>query len=148
MGVEKSKTLCWNCANATDGRKCEWARDGIPVKGWEAYPTTNFYFDSYCVLSCPKFVSDAGTKPKHDAEMMSVEMSSKIIEEIVDRAIRDWKWADRYLKGKRRVWKETQITPDALKQNVEKFFRGRWFKAICGDLDGESIIIKLQRGEI
>ena len=146
MGVNKSNTICWNCANATDRLSCEWVRNATPVQGWVAIKQKNWEFESYNVISCPKFTKDV--KVKRSAEMMTDETASAIVEAIVDRAIRDWKWADKVQRGVKRVWKESQIKPDAMKENVEKFFRGRWFKTICGDLDGEAIIKKLQRGEI
>lgn len=52
-------TICWKCANCTDGTKCEWAF-GSPVKGWVATPTVyddgGFITHSFKVTKCPKFV--------------------------------------------------------------------------------------------
>ena len=61
----KTPTLCWDCANsASDG--CSWAREFIPVPGWEAVPTKikvkyhdGTFIDSFCVISCPEFKRDA-----------------------------------------------------------------------------------------
>lgn len=61
----KPSTLCWKCANATDGRKCPWVAFGTPVKGWTADKTVITYQDytqgtvqqhSYKVHECPLFV--------------------------------------------------------------------------------------------
>lgn len=54
-----SKTLCWQCANATDGNKCSWVRDNTPVDGWEAEKTEIQYgyniTKSYSIKKCPLF---------------------------------------------------------------------------------------------
>lgn len=59
----KQPTLCWDCANATDYRKCPWA-GGKPRDDWEATETSLDWSDcegrdhkitSYIVTSCPGF---------------------------------------------------------------------------------------------
>ena len=67
MSEQTTSTQCWNCARAING--WSWAREFIPVKGWNATPIkkNSFYgeFESYIVHSCPEFVRDAynnGTK--------------------------------------------------------------------------------------
>lgn len=62
------QTLCWTCRRATNkpGLGCSWSRqDGIPVKGWNARPTTincrdNSGWDggSYHVKECPLYLAD------------------------------------------------------------------------------------------
>lgn len=58
----KNSIICWNCANAVKG--CSWAREFIPVDGWEAVPTKikedggKRLVDSFIVKKCPEFVAD------------------------------------------------------------------------------------------
>ena len=47
-------TLCWDCKNSAY-YGCDWAREVIPVKGWEAEQTKN----GYLVTKCPEFVRDS-----------------------------------------------------------------------------------------
>ena len=61
----KSHTICWDCANSTNGGCC-WSREFIPVDGWEAIPdrikinaNRADYEDTWCVVKCPEFVRDA-----------------------------------------------------------------------------------------
>lgn len=61
----KSGSLCWSCANATNGSKCPWARSFAPVPGWEAEKThingNSKYdkgYDSYNVKQCPLYRAD------------------------------------------------------------------------------------------
>lgn len=64
-GCRKSiqHTLCWDCANATNGNACPWVESFDPVPGWWARPTVVKFFrentDSYQVVKCPLFVRDA-----------------------------------------------------------------------------------------
>lgn len=55
-----AETLCWDCQRAIGG--CSWAHRGKPVEGWKAEPTiiheSDGDFDSYLVVSCPKFKPD------------------------------------------------------------------------------------------
>ena len=58
----KQPTLCWSCAKAVRG--CDWSREFIPIKGWNAIPTELHVnrtdcCKSFLVLSCPEFVRDA-----------------------------------------------------------------------------------------
>ena len=62
--VQKPKTLCWDCANATGG--CSWSDHWKhqPVKGWYAVRNDlkskeGTMVESYIVISCPEFVRDA-----------------------------------------------------------------------------------------
>lgn len=52
-------TLCWVCANATNGALCSWVDTATPVEGWEAKPTKIYYnesiVDSFKVIKCPIF---------------------------------------------------------------------------------------------
>ena len=57
-------TLCWDCANATNGEVCPWANDFTPVPGWEAEKTYLMQdslspYESYHVKKCPLFCRDA-----------------------------------------------------------------------------------------
>ena len=62
------QTLCWTCLRATNkpGLGCSWSRqDGMPVKGWNARPTTINCHDnsgwnggSYHVKECPLYLAD------------------------------------------------------------------------------------------
>lgn len=58
-GGKVTESICWQCANATDGSKCSWARDFTPVEGWDAIPKrikfNEYITDSYIVRGCPKF---------------------------------------------------------------------------------------------
>ena len=58
----RSKTLCWLCANATDGNLCPWVKDFTPVEGWEAEPrkifSNNVTIQSYNITKCPLFRKD------------------------------------------------------------------------------------------
>lgn len=58
-------SICQNCANAVSG--CSWARDFVPVEGWDAEPTVvhlatedgRIYEDpSFLVKHCPLFQVD------------------------------------------------------------------------------------------
>ena len=48
-------SICWGCANAVPdplrGTGCSWAKEFIPVEGWEAKEKGN----SYNVWHCPEF---------------------------------------------------------------------------------------------
>jgi hypothetical protein len=57
-------TLCWHCKNAVPNRYgtrgCSWSIHKVPVKGWDAEPTTLRFYEghtikSYKVKSCPNF---------------------------------------------------------------------------------------------
>jgi hypothetical protein len=56
--VTKYEQLCWSCANACGG--CSWARDFIPVKGWEAEKTIvpSDKTETYEILLCPQYKFD------------------------------------------------------------------------------------------
>lgn len=145
----KQPTLCWNCAHATDGLYCEWV-NGNAVPGWTVIPTKlndnvneREVVDSCIVLDCPKYKEE---KRHISNRQASDEMIGKLITAVVNRAIRDWKKADRAEKGKR-VWTDSSIDPKALKDDVEHFFAGNFFGCLC-DIDGKKIIQKLKRGEI
>lgn len=55
---EKSGQPCYVCKNACGG--CAWSRSFIPVKGWDATPTTikdsEGDFSSYKIHKCPEFI--------------------------------------------------------------------------------------------
>lgn len=59
MAETPKSTLCWKCRNAVpsgDGKYgCSWSLSFIPVEGWYAIPRPR---DSFCVISCPNFISD------------------------------------------------------------------------------------------
>ena len=141
-------TLCWSCKHATNGRVCCWAGELKPVKGWVAIPTVikEYQTESAYVTESPKFQED-DKKPSKVWKASPENAFSSLVEAIVDRAIRDWKWADYIEKGKRR-WSDSQITPEGMKKDVENFFRGKWFKSLCDGIDGNKIIEKLQKGEL
>lgn len=55
-----SFTLCWTCAKATGN--CDWSREGIPIEDWKANivkSKRNGSFDTYMVISCPKYECDS-----------------------------------------------------------------------------------------
>ena len=52
--AQYAHTLCWDCKNSTT-YGCDWAREFIPVKGWEATETKN----GYLITNCPEFVRDS-----------------------------------------------------------------------------------------
>lgn len=59
------RSLCWSCANATNGSKCPWARSFAPVPGWEAEKTQikgnskgDRGYESYNVRKCPLYRAD------------------------------------------------------------------------------------------
>ena len=56
----RKQQLCWECSKATnkDG-ECPWSAAGIPVPGWEAYPTHNKDTKTFVVVNCPLFDRDA-----------------------------------------------------------------------------------------
>lgn len=72
----KKETLCWRCQNFS---KCSWSR-GKPVKDWDAEPTVVQDYSSgvleeihsYCVNSCPQFVSDVAGKETNGKEMAKI----------------------------------------------------------------------------
>lgn len=54
----KGEQPCWTCAKACgkNGKWCSWSRDLIPVKGWEAVPSTVRKKEkSYRILYCPEY---------------------------------------------------------------------------------------------
>ena len=60
-----SRSLCWYCANSTNGSKCPWARSFTPVAGWEAEKTQikgngkgAEGYVSYNVRKCPLYRAD------------------------------------------------------------------------------------------
>ena len=60
-----SRSLCWYCANSTNGSKCPWARSFVPVAGWEAEKTQikgngkgAKGYVSYNVRKCPLYRAD------------------------------------------------------------------------------------------
>ena len=60
-----SRSLCWYCANSTNGSKCPWARSFTPVAGWEAEKTQikgngkgAKGYASYNVRKCPLYRAD------------------------------------------------------------------------------------------
>ena len=61
------KTLCWDCANATNSG-CSRSRALIPVEGWTAEKDTlktNYADkDSYLVIDCPEFIPDGERRAK------------------------------------------------------------------------------------
>lgn len=73
----RSKTICFECRKACGG--CSWARDFIPVEGWDATPT-EIYIEkaeplcSYEVRSCPEFCPDI--KRDNDWETLRKEAVS------------------------------------------------------------------------
>ena len=59
------RSLCWYCANSTNGSKCPWARSFVPVAGWEAEKTQikgngkgAKGYVSYNVRKCPLYRAD------------------------------------------------------------------------------------------
>ena len=56
--LEESDQPCWKCENAHCG--CSWVKFSIPIKGWEAEPTTikgsKGEFQSYNIKHCPEFI--------------------------------------------------------------------------------------------
>lgn len=52
--AQYAHTLCWDCKNSTT-YGCDWAREFIPVDGWEATETKN----GYLITNCPEFVRDS-----------------------------------------------------------------------------------------
>ena len=59
------RSLCWSCANSTNGSKCPWARSFVPVAGWEAEKTQikgngkgAKGYESYNVKKCPLYRAD------------------------------------------------------------------------------------------
>ena len=58
-GRKEIDTICWDCANATNGNLCPWVKDYTPVEGWDAIPKrikfNDIITDSYIVMACPNF---------------------------------------------------------------------------------------------
>lgn len=59
------RSLCWSCANSTNGSKCPWVRSFVPVAGWEAEKTQikgngkgAKGYESYNVKKCPLYRAD------------------------------------------------------------------------------------------
>lgn len=59
------RSICWYCANSTNGGKCPWARSFTPVPGWEAEKTQikgngrgDKGYESYNVKQCPLYRAD------------------------------------------------------------------------------------------
>ena len=62
---KEKRSLCWSCANATNGRKCPWVRNFTPVLGWEAEKNHvngngkgGHGYESYNVRKCPLYWAD------------------------------------------------------------------------------------------
>lgn len=98
---DKPKSLCWDCANATDSGKCPWVDSFTPVPGWKAKPTKifgSYPMESYVVLDCPRFRRDsfgAGTEKcllawKKPLKLYNDDLQN-IAEAIIEGAVADWK---------------------------------------------------------
>lgn len=65
-------TLCWRCRHAAGPDMCSWARDLVPVPGWQADPSflwetfkgERMSLRSYHVWACPQFEADLPRTPK------------------------------------------------------------------------------------
>ena len=144
--MKMQPTKCWECAYATDHLCCEWV-DGNPVPGWTALPTKIYDNDgdritveSYVVFECPKFRKEERHKTNR---LASDEQTGKLIAAIVNRAIKDWRWADKVQRGMK-AWRDlAQVDPQGMKDDVEQFFRGELYGCLC-DIDGRKIIEKLK----
>ncbi len=60
-------TLCWRCRHAAGRQMCSWARELIPVPGWQAEPSflvetfkgERMTLRSYHVQACPQFEAES-----------------------------------------------------------------------------------------
>lgn len=60
------QSLCWTCYKS-DKNGCSWARDFIPIKGWEVDEkilTRVHCYDNkrFIVVKCPEFLEERGIK--------------------------------------------------------------------------------------
>lgn len=137
---------------------CPWAEKRVPIKGWKAEETlvkdkgrgvrTIHLVNSYHVVECPLFEEDKGMK----AADIDDAATSRLIHDIVAFAIRDWKKANGVLKGGKfhddstgRVLTEKNARNQI--DNVELFFKSRWFGIMC-DIDPEKLIKALREGKV
>lgn len=129
--TKRVDTLCWECKNAADGRKCPWARDFTPVEGWDAEPDIVWYNaqlvggvvkheqQSYIVKSCPLFEYGPDDKIK----IPSNDVAAEIACDIILRGLKDYNTMEK--RGKPTDMK--QATGEVIYLNdISKFFRSRW----------------------
>ena len=80
MPYTVQSTLCWDCANATNGG-CSWSANLKPVEEWEAKKINKSiqYGDgtSYLVYACPLFERDAYGGGAHRLKEISTENNLK-----------------------------------------------------------------------
>ena len=133
-------SLCWDCQNATDFFKCEWAAEGTPVPGWWAIPTTIKAprgcapTQSYHVVRCPKF--KRGSVAGGQAECLlcgskRIQIDQKdmqnIAEAIIETAINDWRALG---FGKKAVAFRYNYVIE--REEVLEFFFSNRFEALLG----------------
>lgn len=83
------RTLCWSCEHSING--CTWARDGIPVEGWDATPS-EYAKGSYRITFCPEYKAEGKRKYTNDAETWD-----KFCSAIVTHAIKDYAFSAQQL---------------------------------------------------
>lgn len=56
------ESICWSCANATNGNKCKWVKNFTPIEGWKAIKKNIAYSngdgETYEIRYCPNYVYD------------------------------------------------------------------------------------------
>ena len=149
-------TLCWECSHSVHN-KCSWARNFIPVDGWDAERTTCARQslscpdgESYIVKSCPQFEADTKPFMKHIDDVAQ----DRLIFDIIAYAIREWKKAVGTLKGGhfRHDANGTLITEEQAKNmltELELFFKSAWFATLTSNgMNSEHILSALHNNEV
>lgn len=129
--TKRVDTLCWDCENAVNGKKCPWVGSFTPVEGWEAIPDLVWYNTplvggvvrheqkSYIVLSCPLFQPDRNDRIK----IKNDDLASEIACEIILRAKKDFDVMKK--RGSPSNLKEATGEVVYL-DDITKFFRSKW----------------------
>lgn len=100
-----SKSICWDCENATNASECSWAESLEPVLGWYAKKTilgkAVALNGSFYVMNCPKFKRDSygyGITPAYKlfeesrkAKRLHNDEAINLAEAIIEEAVEEWK---------------------------------------------------------
>ena len=118
MMPKKEDSICWNCKRSCD-KSCSWAREFIPVEGWEAEYCEKY--KSYRVNSCPLFLSDENEEWEID-EKGALMMIERLME----------------------ITRDDYIHCPRLQPEIEKFLRGRGASKVHMIGDPETVIKQLK----
>ena len=129
------RTLCWDCANATNPDVCPWA-NAQPVDGWKAEETVvgnhSLRYDSFQVKECPLFKRD-GFNGGLEADLFGKKRHVSIDEKdavnlasaICSRMVEDWIFLEYGLLEDIKFLGQRIYRADCL-----EFFFSPWFETL------------------